>query len=106
MNVATPRLPPKSRELFNALYRTADPRCLTDDLDAAELPGGVSITVGWFPELDPNGEYEICFFRGDYENQLVEPTTTRDLDEVVRVIEERSLTFTPTPIVGDKSPAA
>jgi hypothetical protein len=97
MNMVTPKLPAGSRVLFNALYKTSDSRSLTDDLFAAILPDGVHVSVGWFPELDPSGEYEICFYRGDYEHQLIDPIATRNLEEVVRIIEERSPGFVQTP---------
>jgi len=90
MNRMTPKLPAGSRVLFNALYENPAPRGLTDDLFAAVLPNDVHVGVGWFPELDPAGVYEICFYRDTYENQLTEPLKTRDLNEAVRFIEEHS----------------
>jgi hypothetical protein len=88
MNVVSPKLPHGSRELFNALYESPNDLWLTDDLYAAQLPGGISVSVGWFPELDPSGAYEICFYRETYENQIIEPKTTRDLQTVKRIIED------------------
>jgi hypothetical protein len=87
MNVLSPRLPPGAREMFNALYPTREPRYLTDDLYSVELPGDVFINVGWFPENDPSGAYEVCFYKGQFENQIGPPYETANLGEVIAVIE-------------------
>jgi hypothetical protein len=73
--------------MFNALYPTREPGYLTDDLYAAELPFGVFVNVGWFPENDPAGAYEVCFYKGRFENQLIPPVELSDARQVVAVIE-------------------
>jgi hypothetical protein len=93
MNVVTPRLPEGCRELFNALYPSRDPQLLTDDLYAAELPDGIFINVGWFPESDPAGAYEICVYLGEFDNLILKPIETDDLNQVVRRIEKIAADF-------------
>lgn len=92
-NLKIPQLPAGSRVLFNSLYDTKDPRCLTDDLYAAILPGQITVDVGWFPECDPSGSYELVFSRDEFENIVAGPFEIADLDKLVSVIEHASKEF-------------
>ena len=94
MTVEIPRLPPGAREIYNSLYRTTNPECLTDDLYLAEMPGEIFIDVGWFPECDPTGAYEICVYQKTFENPLFGPWESRDLTEVLDQIETLAKWYT------------
>lgn len=82
-----PKLPSGSRVLYNALYPTKEPSFLTDDLFLAELSGGIFVDVGWFPESDPDGAYEVIFHRGNFEERIAPPFESVDLAQVVEYIE-------------------
>jgi hypothetical protein len=87
MTLITPKLPYGAKILFNSLHDTKQPSYLTDDLFAAELPGGVFVDVGWFPECDPNGSYEVCVYKASFENQLSPPFETKDVRDASAAVE-------------------
>lgn len=75
------------------LYPTKDPVYLREDLLEIDLPSGLTIDVGWYPEGDPEGKYRIVLFRGYWENQLLEPITTPDTDKATKIIETLSAMY-------------
>lgn len=86
MILLQPRMPAGSRVVWNCLYEPAALESLTDSLYLVVLPNGISIDVGWYPELDPTGAYEICVYRGEFENQLVPPMEVRDTKELIDLL--------------------
>ncbi len=100
MNTLIPRLPSGATILFNSLFDTKDAAYLTDDLFAASLPGGVYVDVGWFPECDPNGSYEVCVYKDSFENQLSEPVETKNVHEAVAAVEKFAAQHELRPIQG------
>ena len=68
------------------LYPTKDPVYLREDLLEIDLPSGVTIDVGWYPEGDPEGAYRIVVFKGYWVRQIIEPITTPETDRAVQVI--------------------
>jgi hypothetical protein len=88
VTLLSPKLPFGAKILFNSLHDTKAPSYLTDDLFAAELPGGVFVDVGWFPECDPSGAYEICVYKNAFENQLAKPIKTKDPHEAAAAVEK------------------
>jgi hypothetical protein len=93
MNLVELKLPKGAKVLFNSLYRASTPSFLTQDLLAVELPNQVVIDVGWYPQFDPLGSYLVSVFRQTWENQLVEPIETRDIDQVVAEVERLAREF-------------
>lgn len=88
-------LPEEAKIIFNALYATDKPSYLTQDLLAIELPGKVFIDVGWYPENNPAGEYQIVVFRDSSDNLLVEPIVSGDLSKVIDSVEALAQRFLP-----------
>lgn len=85
-------------KIANAIVRgeirlpSDDPMLLSQDMLEVELPTGVFLDVGWFPEHDPQGEYVIMAFI-DPDNLLCEPFVTRDSGEVLAVLHQWSGIF-------------
>ena len=67
-------------------YPTKDPVYLREDLLEIDLPSGLTIDVGWYPEGDPKGAYRIVVFQGYWVRQVIEPITTPETDRAVQVI--------------------
>jgi hypothetical protein len=57
---------------------------LDQDILEIELPNGINIDVGWFPENDPNGAFVIRVYRQDIRRPLRSPIQTRNSLEVAR----------------------
>lgn len=88
MKPLEPKVPPGSKVIINALYSSGDSAQLTDDLYLVKLPNGVRIDVGWFPECDPSGQYEICAYRDDFDDRVAGPFAARNAIEAVKMVEE------------------
>jgi hypothetical protein len=73
---------PSEAQVIGDLCDRSDVDYLTQDMLQVELPGSVFIDVGWYPDLDPNGEYRVIAFKDRVEN-LIEPVfASRDVSEV------------------------
>jgi hypothetical protein len=51
---------------------------LDQDILQISLPGGVVIDVGWRPEYELDGEFEVVVYRGDWDNPLLKPVREKD----------------------------
>jgi hypothetical protein len=85
------------------LYPTKDPAYLREDLLEIDLPSGLTIDVGWYPEGDPEGAYRIVVYRGYWVQQVIEPITTADTERAVEVIRKLCSTFA-APRLSSSSP--
>jgi hypothetical protein len=65
-------------------YSTAD---LDQDILEVDLPNGLTIHVGWRPEYDPHGHFEIVLCRDYWRNQERPPISAEDVYEVKRIVE-------------------
>lgn len=62
-------------ELIGALHESEDVRDLSQDMLEIRLLCGMSIEVGWMPEADPDGAYEVLLCRGsDIVAKVTKPT--------------------------------
>lgn len=73
---------PESVVVRGALFTTTDPTYLVQDLLEIDLPNGITIDAGWYPESDPNGSFQLVVFKGYWENQLREPFETQSITEL------------------------
>lgn len=76
---------PGDVKVTGALYSRSNIRDLTEDMLQLELPGGLVIDVGWYPELDRTGSYAIVVFEDSVDHAL-EKIRTRDIRVVVKEI--------------------
>lgn len=60
---------------------------LTQDLLELRLDDGVIIDVGWYPDHDPEGQYCICVFRDNWENQLWGPVMSSSKEDVEDLVQ-------------------
>ncbi|HUT12634.1 MAG TPA: hypothetical protein VMY42_19215 [Thermoguttaceae bacterium] len=84
---------PEDAKVYNFLYPTSDPEYLVQDLLVVRLATGYCVDVGWWPEHDPEGCYEIRVFYEEWDNQQIEPIQTRDIGEVARNVEALASRF-------------
>jgi hypothetical protein len=77
------------------LYPPEEVDMLTQDMLEVELPGGVFVDVGWFPEHDPGGRYVITAFAGEYENRLGSPVRTSSYEEALFTVLDLAARFLP-----------
>ncbi len=75
-------LDPKCK-VIGALYESDDVRELSQDMLEIHLPSGVSIEVGWTPEADPNGAYEVLVCCGLEVNRKIALTTAAEAKLVI-----------------------
>lgn len=61
---------PRFAKVQGALYDTTDIHDLTQDMLQIELPGGLFIDVGWYPQWNPSGRYMILVFRDNVDDTL------------------------------------
>ena len=87
MNPIDLELPPDV-VIKGCLFPTKEPAYLREDLLELDLPSGLSIDVGWYPEGDPSGAYRIVVFKDYWLNQKTEPIKTNSTDSVVLSIRE------------------
>ncbi len=69
------------------LHPPNDLALLTQDMLEVELPNGVIIDVGWYPEHDPNGEYGIAVFQDHPDKPLEKPIYTKNLTDAIVAVE-------------------
>lgn len=89
------RLPPKS-EVYNFLYRSTDPAYRTQDVLTVRLANGIYIDVGWYPEHDPNGAYELQIFVESPNHLLGQPLLIKDIDQLIQTVEYLSAHYSRT----------
>lgn len=77
---------PDEAQVIGDLCDRTDADYLTQDMLQVELPGNVFIDVGWYPDLDPKGEYRIVVFKDRVENQIEPMFASRDVAEVEETI--------------------
>jgi hypothetical protein len=77
----------KNAKIRGELHPPSNLALLTQDMLEVELPNGIIIDVGWYPEHDRNGEYAVIVFEGHPDKPLSEPYYSKDPEEVIRRVE-------------------
>ena len=73
--------------LHGYLYTSDDVAELGQDMMVIDLPTGVSVEVGWYPEGAANGSYRVCVRAG---LALVgAPLFTRDASDLPQMLDQR-----------------
>jgi hypothetical protein len=85
VNLISPDLAsvPGAKVVFNSLYDSKDPGCLTQDLLLVTLPTKMFVDVSWFPEHDPSGTYVVSVFRGGQQIREVDAKSAFDAVKLV-----------------------
>ena len=78
---------PDAATVKGELYAELHPDVLTQDVLEIELPNGVFIDVGWYPEHDLGGKFLVRMFRDSWENQLGAPIKSDDPTQVKEIVE-------------------
>jgi hypothetical protein len=95
---------PSQAKVIGSLWDTSNIDYLDEDMLSVELPGGFHILVGWFPELDVNGEYQLFTFTGEFTNPRnvrLRTTSVYEIEaEVHRLVK---LHLAPTVFLGSGS---
>jgi hypothetical protein len=61
---------------------------LSEDILQITLPDGHGIDVGWRPEFDVHGHFQIVVFKDEWENHIGEPVEVDTPTAAATVIEE------------------
>lgn len=80
---------PKGVESIGCLRTTEDPWQLDEDMFQVKLPGDIRIHVGWYPDLDPEGEYQLRVFQCRWENKLEPDFVSREVSDIEQGIYDR-----------------
>ena len=93
MTIISPTFPPDVKILLNAIDLEDIPGSSTlrmhDDLFIAVIESRNKIlSVGWFPEFNPAGNYHVQLLSGRYAEQLIEEKVVGTPQEVVVILEE------------------
>lgn len=75
---------PEGCHAVGCIYADADRSILGEDMLDVTLPNGVLVSVGWYPECDPKGQYRIIVSRGLESIS----TTAGDAWEASRLVQE------------------
>lgn len=81
------RLPPGA-EVYNFLYRTANPVYLVQDILTVRLTNGYCIDAGWFPEHDPQGAYSLRVFLDTPDRQMGQKLSLRNIDQLIQAVQQ------------------
>lgn len=93
MNVI-PQVPPGC-QITGSIPDASDVRRLTGDLLDVYCPMTETlVSVGWYPEEDPQGEYSVTVYRHCEE---IRSQSTRDAAEALNLVEAWCAEFQPTP---------
>jgi len=104
MNLETVSLKlPVGASVKGALYNTYDLDYLSEDLLEIDLPSGLTIDVGWYPEGERPGTFQVVIFKQFWQNQILPPIKTESLPELVRIIEMLAEEFSKTVILYSDS---
>lgn len=79
------RLPPGTVQKGDLFWEN-DLEELDQDILEIDLPTGLTLAVGWYPECDPAGEFRITLFKEYWMNRVAE-RTARDIATVVDLVE-------------------
>lgn len=72
---------------------------LDQDILEVELPNGLTVAVGWFPECDPTGHFVVTTFRRYWTDKVGDPLTAKtpqDAADIVRRIAEEASRSVPS----------
>jgi hypothetical protein len=70
------------------LYSPDELGALDEDMIEVVLPGEAVIHVGWFPPHDPNGEYQITSYVGQYDAAKLDPVCTKEFATALSLLLE------------------
>lgn len=79
-------LPPESRLIGN-LFGDTGVNHFSEDILYVEMPNGVCIDLGWYPDDDPTGEFRIHVFNETW-NNVISRHTAKDASVVAKLIED------------------
>ena len=72
-------------QVTGELVESADPRDLSEDMIEIELPNGVLIDAGWYPESSPQGRYRVVASLGlNVIGQPLYASTVKEAEEHIR----------------------
>ena len=80
---------PSDAKVSNYIFEDMDTFELNQGLLLVELSNGICIDVGWFPENDPNGEFQVKVSRGWDDFGVSTCQTTMDVVERVNRLIDR-----------------
>jgi hypothetical protein len=81
------RLPPKAL-VKGALYNTYDLDYLSEDLLEITLESGLTIDVGWYPEGERPGAFQVVLFNEFWRQQVIPPLEVQTLPELTQLVED------------------
>ena len=84
---------PAGSHVSSYLYDSKTPQYLLQDLVVVELPNGIVIDAGWYPEYDPNGRYVVRVYSPGRLEQIGRARYYTDPLQVHFVLEELAQEF-------------
>jgi hypothetical protein len=78
---------PRGALVKGALYNTYDLDYLSEDLLEIDLRNGLTIDVGWYPEGERPGTFQVVLFQDHWRNHVIEPIETTSLARLVPIVE-------------------
>ena len=87
-----------------SLWTEYDPLDLDEDLLQVSLGNGVTIDVGWKPDCDPSGAFQIAVYKGYYKDRLAPLIRTKDPHEAAAAVTDLAIRFggEVAPLVGSE----
>jgi hypothetical protein len=81
--------------LLSSYDPVTDLPLLDQDIVEIELPNGMTISIGWFPEQDLAGHFRVTLFRPTRAELVRPPVEVKTPFEVAKAIERFAGEFTP-----------
>jgi hypothetical protein len=98
-------LPPNSIQK-GFLYEDYELFELDQDILEIDLPSGLTIDVGWYPQHDPNGAFQIVVFKDYWDAQKQKPILARNPIQVASLVEALASAYSVPLVTSVATPAA
>jgi hypothetical protein len=90
--------------VYGHLYSPDELGALDEDMVEIVLPGEKYIHLGWFPPHDPQGEYQITSYVGQYDTDKLITYCTRDFAAALSSVVERAIQLTSAAAEASEGP--
>jgi hypothetical protein len=84
---------PEGTVVKGMLLRHYDIEDLDQEILEVDLPSGQTIDVGWYPQYDAEGSFQISVYRDYWENREQKPVFTKTPESVAMILREIAFRF-------------
>ena len=82
-----------SIKVLGVMRDTMEAKYLCEDMLEIDLPGGLTIGIGWEPHCDPSGAFHIALFRKYSTENVIAPIITNEIQTAVSEIKRLAVEY-------------